>query len=164
MLVVETGSGESDSESYLSVADADTLISNYNYSSDWTSLSTAEKEALLRQQTEELDYMITWDSEILNEDQALMWPRKKFEDKQGREVVGITGLIKRSLAQLVGAVADGKTEKDPVYLESQSWGDSSETYSKPIKAEDTIYSQVSLRLKRAGYGHSSASIVDIYRA
>lgn len=164
MLIVESGNGDTDSESYLSVADADTIIASYGYSEEWASLDTETKEAFLRRGTEEFDHSMTWASTLLKEDQALMFPRKEFKDKQGRVVSGINGLIKRSVAQLVGALADGKTEKDPVYLESQRWGNSSESYSKPVKVEDTVYNEVTLRLKRAGYGRSSSVIVETFRA
>ena len=46
-LVIEDGTGKSNAESYISVADADTYHSNRG-NTDWAALTTAEKERLLR--------------------------------------------------------------------------------------------------------------------
>ena len=53
-LIVEDGTGKSNAESYISVADADTYHSNRD-NTDWAALTTAEKERLLRIAT---DYMV----------------------------------------------------------------------------------------------------------
>mgnify|MGYP005845374531 CR=1 FL=1 len=165
-LVIEDGTGENpDAESYLSVSEADTLIDSFNFSDSWSTLTTAEKESFLKQGTITFDELMRWEGGLLNPDiQPLAWPRDGVTDNEGRDVKGLTGLLKRSVAQLTAAISEGKTQKEPIFLESQSWGDSSETYSKPIKVEDSIFSEVSLRLKRAKYGNSSSSIVNIERA
>lgn len=75
-LIVEDGTGKADAESYISVIDADTYHSNRG-NADWASLSTAEKEQLLRAAT---DYMVAvyrlrWDGYRYINTQALDWPR-----------------------------------------------------------------------------------------
>ena len=75
-LVVEDGSGKSNAESYISVADADTYHSNRG-NTDWAALTTSEKERLLRIAT---DYMVAvyrlrWDGYRYVNTQALDWPR-----------------------------------------------------------------------------------------
>lgn len=75
-LIVEDGTGKSDSESYISVSDADTYHSNRG-NTDWAALTTTEKEQLLRGAT---DYMVAvyrlrWDGYRYVNTQALDWPR-----------------------------------------------------------------------------------------
>ena len=80
-LIVETGSGKSDSESYISVADA----SNYHTvrgNTAWAALATdALREAALRKATDFMRqvYRSRWQGYKVNEDQALDWPRYDVE-------------------------------------------------------------------------------------
>jgi len=75
-LIVEDGSGLPNSESYVSVAEADTYHSNRG-NTDWAALTTTQKEQLLRGAT---DYMVAvyrlrWDGYRYVNTQALDWPR-----------------------------------------------------------------------------------------
>ncbi len=76
-LICEDGSGKSDSESYISVADA----SNYHTvrgNTAWAALTTdALREAALRRATDYMRqaYRSRWQGYKVNEDQALDWPR-----------------------------------------------------------------------------------------
>lgn len=75
-LIVEDGSGKSNSESYISVADADAYHSNRG-NATWATLTTTVKEQLLRKST---DYMVAvyrlrWDGYRYVDTQALDWPR-----------------------------------------------------------------------------------------
>ena len=80
-LIVEDGSGKSDSESYISVADA----SNYHTvrgNTAWAALATdALREAALRKATDFMRqaYRSRWQGYKVNEDQALDWPRYDVE-------------------------------------------------------------------------------------
>ena len=75
-LIVEDGTGKSNAESYISVADADTYHSNLGNTS-WAALETGPKEILLRKAT---NYMIQVYRDLWNglrsvSGQALDWPR-----------------------------------------------------------------------------------------
>lgn len=76
-LDVEDGTAKSTSESYISVADADTYHTNRNPDSAWLNLGTTEKEAALRRAT---DFMVQryrqrWKGMRVKLAQALDWPR-----------------------------------------------------------------------------------------
>jgi len=75
-IVVETGTGASNSESYISVADADTRHAAVG-NATWASLTTGEKEIALRKATRYLvaTYRTRWKGERINSTQALDWPR-----------------------------------------------------------------------------------------
>lgn len=75
-LIVETGSGASDSESYISVADADTYFSKRGFAL-WATLTTAQKEEALRRGTDFMGqlYRERWAGLRVKSTQALDWPR-----------------------------------------------------------------------------------------
>jgi hypothetical protein len=80
-LIVEDGSGKSDSESYISVADASSYHTARGNTA-WAALATdALREAALRRATDYMRqaYRSRWQGYKVNEDQALDWPRYDVE-------------------------------------------------------------------------------------
>ena len=75
--VVEDGSSKTDSNSYLSVADADQYHENHSGSTTWSGETQANKEKALRLATQYLDivYGDQWEGVRSDVDQALDWPR-----------------------------------------------------------------------------------------
>jgi hypothetical protein len=79
-LIVETGAGLANAESYASVAEADTRLTAYGFTA-WASLNLADKEIDLRKAT---DFMVDrfrtrWKGYRVNGTQALDWPRYEVE-------------------------------------------------------------------------------------
>mgnify|MGYP006290185843 FL=1 len=77
-LIVENGTGKSDAESYISVADADTYVTNYRGATHaWLSLDNTTKEVLLRRAALYLDthYLNRWKGHATTSSQRLQWPR-----------------------------------------------------------------------------------------
>lgn len=77
-LIVEDGTGKSNAESYLSVADADTYVTNYRGAAHaWLSLDTTTKEVLLRRAALYIDnrYLNRWKGYATTDTQRLEWPR-----------------------------------------------------------------------------------------
>jgi len=83
-LEVETGSGSSIAESYLSEADADTYHSNFGNTA-WAALASADKEIALRKATRYIDAKFSgdWYGKRTNSSQALDWPRAYVRDNDG---------------------------------------------------------------------------------
>lgn len=75
-LIVEDGTGLTNSESYIAVAAADTYFSN-RADEIWSGLSTPEKETALRKAAQYLDstYWNRFSGERVSTAQALAWPR-----------------------------------------------------------------------------------------
>jgi len=75
-LVVETGAGLPDAESYASVAAADVLCEKLGISS-WAELTEGDKEIALRNATRFMlaTYRTRWDGRRVYQAQALDWPR-----------------------------------------------------------------------------------------
>jgi hypothetical protein len=75
-IIVEDGSAMSNSESYISVADADTYHTNMG-NHTWSSIQTVDKEAYLRRATQFMvgRYRNAWKGARVKPTQALDWPR-----------------------------------------------------------------------------------------
>ena len=74
-LIVEDGSIVADAESYVSVTDADTIISNRGGNSNWDGLTVTDKEIQLRIATEYIDSKYNFLGEEVSSDQELSFPR-----------------------------------------------------------------------------------------
>lgn len=76
MLIVETGSGASDAESFAAVSQADQYLAARGFTL-WSTMSEAEKEQALRRGTDHMlrSYRGRWKGERATSTQALDWPR-----------------------------------------------------------------------------------------
>ena len=89
-------------DSYVSVADADTYWSDRN-NLDWTTADTADKEKALRFATEYIDG--SYDGRWIGEhpgasSQVLAWPRNGAVDSEGRSVTGIPQRVADATSRL----------------------------------------------------------------
>lgn len=101
-IVVEDGTGLSNAESYISVAEANTYHTNRGNSS-WTG-TDAVKEAALRKATQYLDVTYVWNGDIKSTTQSLNWPRDNVVDNQGRDLEdSVPQKIKDATAELAVA-------------------------------------------------------------
>lgn len=95
-LIVEDGTGKSDAESYISVADADTYHSNRGNTA-WASLLTAVKEQSLRKATDYMGqtYRLRYKGTRTSGTQALDFPRQ-FVEREDYQYATLNG------AQMIG--------------------------------------------------------------
>ena len=86
-IVVETGTGASTSQSYLSVADCDAYNLLHSNDATWIAASTASKEIALIRATQYLDsnWRNRWNGVRIIQTQALAWPRSAVIDYDGYE-------------------------------------------------------------------------------
>lgn len=75
-IIVETGTGASNSESYASVADALTYHANRG-NDTWATITTTQQEQALRRATDFIEqrYNLAWQGYRSSSTQALSWPR-----------------------------------------------------------------------------------------
>ena len=90
-LIVEDGTGKSDAESYISVADADTYFSKRG-NAVWAALTTEQKEQSLRKATDYMGqvYKLRWKGVRTTSAQALDWPRA-FVERLDYRYAGLNG-------------------------------------------------------------------------
>lgn len=110
-VIVETGAGRSDANSYLSVADADAYIAAYVGNASWASASTATKERALMAATQCLDaeYEGRWRGRKASSTQALSWPRVGGVDNDSYAIEwnAVPENLKRACAELALRVVLG---------------------------------------------------------
>lgn len=114
-LVVEDGTGLVNSESYISIAEADLYHSNRG-NLGWTGTNTV-KENSLRKATEYLDRTYSFKGALVKFNQSLKWPRYLVVDDEGRNLSNqIPKVIKDAIAEL--ALLSLTTTLDPVLTNS----------------------------------------------
>lgn len=89
-LVVETGAGLTNSNSYATAAEGNTYHDSHLYASKWTSVSTGDKEKALVMATRVLDDNVDWRGNKSNENQALRWPRDSAYDQDNYLILNNT--------------------------------------------------------------------------
>jgi hypothetical protein len=97
-LIVETGTGSSTADSYLSLTDFNTYLTDRSYTSTATD---AQKEAALRIATLWLDGNYIWAGYLLKTTQALGWPRLGAVDNEGRYLASdaVPNKLKQAVAE-----------------------------------------------------------------
>lgn len=127
-LTLDVTVGGVSSNSYLSVAEADTYHEGRLFSTDWTSATAETKKAALVWATRLLDAGFVWDGVVtdISTPQALNWPRGGMVDREGRTIDDnvIPNQIKNATAELARLliVSDRAADRDTIGFESISVG------------------------------------------
>ena len=84
-LAIDATVGGEDSNSYVTLSEAETYFESKFYGSDWTSLSDDNKNITLVESTRMIDYLYVFNGTITNTDprQALSFPRTSVRDCEG---------------------------------------------------------------------------------
>lgn len=102
-LVVETGAGLTNSDSYISLADA-TAYHAARARDAWAEADDTTREAALVRATADLDYWFRgrWKGTKATYEQALAWPRTDVVDEEGFDVPLLTvpAIVKRAAAEV----------------------------------------------------------------
>jgi hypothetical protein len=111
---VEDGTGYSDSNSYVSVEDADTYLEIDIHEQSWPALDDTVKEKLLALATREIDQKVVFKGEKTVEDSALAWPRSCVKHPNGTpvEVDEIPSALKQATIELARTLVSGPS-RDP---------------------------------------------------
>lgn len=97
-------------DTYLSLADANTYWDENTGGTNWATASDAEKEKALRAATQYVDKHYSWLGNHPGNSQGLSWPRLNVVDKDGRTIGGnvIPDAVKNATAYIAEQVlADG---------------------------------------------------------
>lgn len=168
ILVVEDGSIVPDANSYVTLAYVDEYITNYYpEETSWASLTNDQKCRNIVKATKFFDTLLRWTSTIKNSSQSLAFPRVTFKDNEGREINEneIPKIVKDFVSELSLVSGKGTLSNEFVYIIQESFGSSSDTYSKPVRVggNDSVHS-IYRELINRGFGRSTTSIVILERA
>lgn len=83
-MIFDSSIGGANSNSYVSVEDADDYFETSIGKPNWSSLSVTDKQKCLIESTRLLDTLIKWKGFIKSDQQALMWPRSYVPNPDSR--------------------------------------------------------------------------------
>ena len=111
--------GGATADSFIEVAEADTLLENNKQFVVWDALTIPEKEAYLKEATVYMCCVYRWFGRIYSAEQALCFPRTKLYDRDGRVIAAgiIPDPVKR--AQALYALQFSLSTQSLFLLESQ---------------------------------------------
>lgn len=142
-LTVETGSGSSTADAYISRADATTYHANRG-NTGWADLGTDEQDAAIRRATDYIGetYRLRWAGERTSTTQALDWPRYNVPRRDMRDALyasdAVPGEVVRACAELALKAAAGPLTPDQGQaIASVSAGSVSVSYADYSKATKT---------------------------
>lgn len=134
-LIVEDGTGKSDAESYVSVAEFKGFCDGWGYS--YAGKTDTEIEQKLRQATAYVDTKFRYKGVRTLAAQALEFPRSGCVDWSGLEATGVPGRVKRATNELAFKAFSGNLSEDldrGGRVKSESVGPISTTYADDAPA------------------------------
>lgn len=168
-LIVEDGTGKSDAESYISVADADTYFTNRG-NATWAALTTQQKEESLRKAADYMlqAYGLRWSGVRVLDTQALDWPRYNVPRKDAAAMSygqpfydshAVPAPVARACAELaVRASAADLSPDQAAQVKSETVGPISVVYADGAR-QDTFYKAVDQMLAPFLQGGGSVPVV-----
>lgn len=151
-MIVEDGTGLTDSNSYVSVVFADDYFSARGISG-WTELSAEKKEQALIRATEYIDNVFQWCGKKATPEQALRFPRVNLRDYEGQELTGVPTCLKQAVCDASLIVAGGaelfETSDVNGDVVSETITSLSFTYSKTERkvTSRTLYDSINTKLR-----------------
>ena len=109
-LVVENGTGLSNANSYVDVAEADTYFATHPfYADNWDALGSPDQENVLIAASSMLDSIMSWYGYIYSSTQGLGWPRTGVIDYENRVVASnaVPYAVKRATMELAVYISRG---------------------------------------------------------
>ena len=151
-MIVENGTGLTDSNSYVSVVFADDYFSARGVSG-WDALEVEQKEQALIRATDFIDNIFQWCGKKASAEQALRFPRVNVRDYEGNVIEGIPTCLKQAVCDVAIVTANGKelftTAKENGDVVSETITSLSFTYSKTERTttSKTLYDSVNTKLR-----------------
>lgn len=164
-LIVEDGTGISDANSYVTIQEVTDYLELVGDKDSWVAMDEQEQIKTIILSTSFLDSEPRWVSSILTNTQSLEFPRIPFTDTNGRLVEGVPELIKKTVSIIINATMNGEDlSNETVYLKSESFGNSLDSYAIPLAVNSSPEVNKSLKILRR-YGYINSSIVhEVFRA
>lgn len=164
-MIVEDGTGLTDSNSYVSVVFADDYFATRGYSA-WAELEETQKEVLLIKATDYIDNIFQWHGNKLHKSQSLRFPRENLFDYEGLEVNGIPVCLQQSVCDAVEILNNGndlfRQENENGMGTYEKIGDLAFRYAKTETQEianKTLYEVLNTKLRGLYKNKTSNSIV-----
>jgi len=116
-LVVETGAGLANANSYATVAEADAYLRARARATAWDALDLETKAGRLVMATQYLDAAVRWRGVIVRDAQALGWPRSDAVDRESRAIAsGVVPAPVRAATIEIAALGEVAVERTRVAI------------------------------------------------
>jgi hypothetical protein len=112
-LIVEDGTGLSNSNGYVSEAYVTAYFADRGGNSAWTAATTAAREAAIVLATDYIDIRFGFRGRILMEDQNLQWPRSGIFNEFGTEISGLPTEVEKATAEYAVRSLTASLAPDP---------------------------------------------------
>lgn len=165
-IIVETGTGRSDAESYASVADADAYHAAMGNAS-WPVATETSREAALRKATAYVEAAYTWRGVRATVDQALSWPRGDvMVDGIGVPVDEVPAKLRNAVCELAlkSLTAELMPDVSPDVVTAEAVGPISTSYGQPRNGGLTRFSFVDAMLRDLTLAGGAGGAVRVVRA
>ncbi len=115
VVIVETGSGISGANSYVSIADVDNWALTNPHDATWMALSDAKKNGYAVMSCRVLNEQMNWAGWVMDENQSLDLPRSGMIDKNGNSIDDneIPTKVKNAQCELARLLAISDRTGDP---------------------------------------------------
>ena len=150
-MTVEDGTGLSNSDSYVSVAEADAYFSARGITK-WDSFGAEKKESLLIKATDYIDSAYRWRGKKATAEQALQFPRENCVDNEGFVRDGVPSEVKKTVYECALLIGEDNeiysVEDENGAVVSEKIGELAFTYAAKAKmSESTRYEVLNLKVK-----------------
>lgn len=158
-IVVETGAGLTNSNSYCSVDEADVYHENRLQVSSWSAATETIKETALVWATRLIDEGVAWKGYRTTDAQALMWPRTLVYDREGYtfDSYVIPSWLKNATAEYARNLVDedrtAETNRDLTGFKKLEIGDlklTVDSYAKKPQMPVAVWTQIRFYCHKVG--------------
>jgi len=142
--IPEDGSIVAGANSFISLADANTYHADRRSAATWTALTDAQKQAALIEATSYINTFRWASGSIINDDQALSWPRAGAVDREGRMFDSdvIPEQVKQATAELAYRIRSAEVMGDQERQENAVKVGSMAVEYDAYARRDTLYAFV----------------------
>lgn len=148
---VEDGTGKSDANAYISLADADTYVEEHTSTTTWSGADDADQQKAIRLATQYLDltYGQRWRGTRYTDTQALDWPRTSFEDRDGNATAydEVPSAVEAATVELAIRVLAG----DDLFPVDPTPGLKAKSFHNATTGQAETYVGSGINSKRKGY-------------
>lgn len=146
-VITEDGTGKSDANSYVTVAEVDTYHESHLYPAAWIGASAEQKKAAVVMASRTLDAMVDWNGFRQSLGQALEWPRNNAR----RPGTGMSGGIGQGQRQARGDVWESNVIPKPLK-------DATAELSRLLLTGDRTAESETQGIKKVGLGQGAVEV------
>ncbi len=134
--VIEDGNGLSDSNAYVTAAEANTYLADRgSATTEWDALGGGEKQKLIVLASDYVDVRFRWRGERSLSSQNMEWPRRNAQRDDGTLATGVPTELKEAVIEYANRAAVSDLAPDPAYQDENAPLSSKREKVGPLEVE-----------------------------